>query len=829
MTMTSGARELEAASLRRTHPPESLGFGSTAEVQPLEGPVGQDRAAEAIAFGLETRVAGYNIFVTGPVGVGKRTALEAQLHEQARERPSPGDRVYLHNFHDPRRPIAVALGSGQGEQLVGDMRRFLEDARRELAAAFESDTYSRRQRELTEPIEHEQEAALTELREQAQANAIALELTPTGVMTMPLRGGQPITPADFTRLPEPVRNRYQTAIEDLGPRIQAFLIGMRGRQREARSRLRALEHEVALFAVGHLIDDLKERYAGCEKLTAWLTSVQEDVIENLAQFQAPPPGKAPDASATLAQAFLGGVERALARYEVNVLVTHDTGDGAPVVVETNPTYANLFGRIEHQGVIGGGFATDHRMLRPGAVHRANGGYLLLPAAEVLAQPPVWLKLKEVLRTGQIRLENLAEQYALFPTATLTPEPIELDLKVVLVGSPPLYELAYALDEDVRKLFRVKAEFDWRVAWDTAGVAGYASFLSAQIRSAGLLQFDAGAVARVIEHGGRLAESRDWLSTQFVEIAGLAAEASHWAASESNELVRAEHVERAIEQKVRRSDLIERHLQEMVKEGTLLLDFDGERIGQINGLSVLELGDYAFGHPVRITASAGPGKGALVSIEREAELSGHIHDKGFLTLIGYLRGRYGGERRIALAANLTFEQSYEHIDGDSAASAELYALLSELAGAPLRQDVAVTGSVNQHGELQAIGGVNEKIEGFYRACSLRELTGTQGVLIPEANVRHLMLSGEVVESVRAGRFHVWSARTVEEGIELLTGIPAGQRGPDGRFPDGTLHARIETRLERWARVAEEASSVDGAAVRVTSPASVRSESDVGGRW
>jgi lon-related putative ATP-dependent protease len=828
MTMTPGARELEAASLRRTHPPETLGFGSTEEVQPLEGPVGQDRAAEAIAFGLESRMTGYNIFVTGPVGVGKRTALEAQLNEQARERPSPGDCVYLHNFRDPRRPIAVSLGSGQGEQLVGDMRRFLEDARRELAAAFESDMYSRRQRELTEPIEREQEAALTELREQAQANAIALELTPTGVMTVPLRGGQPITPADFAGLPEPVRNRYQAAIEDLGPRIQAFLASMRGRSREARSRLRALEHEVALFAVGHLIEELKERYAGCDKLTAWLTSVQEDVIENLAQFQAPPPGDAPEASSTLAQAFLGGVERALARYEVNVLVAHDAGGGAPVVAETNPTYGNLFGRVEHQGVLGGGFVTDHRMLRPGAVHRANGGYLLLPAAEVLAQPPVWLKLKEVLRTGQIRLENLAEQYALFPTATLTPEPIELDLKVVLVGSPLLYELAYALDEDVRKLFRVKAEFDWRVAWDETGVAGYASFLSSQIRTGGLLHFDAGAVARVIEHGGRLAESRDWLSTQFVEIAGLAAEASHWAARDSNELVRAEHVERAIEQKVRRSDLIERHLQEMVREGTLLLDFDGARIGQVNGLSVLQLGDYSFGRPVRITASAGPGRGALVSIEREAELSGHIHDKGFLALIGYLRGRYGGERRIAVAANLTFEQSYEHIDGDSAASAELYALLSELAEAPLRQDVAVTGSVNQHGELQAIGGVNEKIEGFYRACSLRELTGTQGVIIPEANVRHLILSSEVVESVRAGRFHVWSARTSEEGIELLTGIPAGQRGPDGQFPDGTLHARVEERLERWARMAEEESGVDGAAMRFPSTASPNTTSRRAGR-
>ncbi|HSC04524.1 MAG TPA: AAA family ATPase [Solirubrobacteraceae bacterium] len=820
------ARELDAESLRRTHPPGTLGFGSTEEVKPREGPVGQARAEEAITFGLEAEMAGYNIFATGPVGVGKRTALEARLHEQAKTRPAAGDWVYLHNFRDARRPLAVALGSGHGRRLVDDMRQFLEDARRELAAAFESETYTRRQHELTEPIEREQEAALTELREHAQTGGIAFELTPTGVMTVPLRGGHPMTPAEFAQLPENVRDRYQTAIEELGPRIEAFLTDMRGRQREARRQLRALEREVALFAVGHRIDELKDRYRAYGKLVAWLSSVQEDVIENLGELHVRGAEDRTEPASPLAQA-MSGEGRGLHRYEVNVFVANDANGGAPVVVETNPTYSNLFGRIEHQGVLGGGFVTDHRMLRAGAVHRANGGYLMLPAAEVLTQPLVWPKLKEVLRSGQIRLENLAEQYAMFPTATLSPEPIELDLKVVLVGSPALYELAYTLDEDVRKLFRVKAEFDWRVAWDDAGVADYASFLSSQIRSEGLRHFDAGAVARVVEHGGRLAESRDWLSTRFVEIAGLAAEAAHWAARDGSALVSAEHVERAIEQKVRRSDLVERYLQEMVREGTLLLDLDGERVGQVNGLSVLEMGDYAFGRPVRITASAGPGRGALVSIERETELSGHIHDKGFLTLTGYLRGRYGAERRIAMAANLTFEQSYEHIDGDSAASAELYALLSELAGAALRQDVAVTGSVNQHGELQAIGGVNEKIEGFYHACALRGLTGRQGVIIPEANVRNLMLSREVVESVRAGRFHVWSARTVEDGIELLTGLPAGDRGPEGRFLPGTLHARVEERLERWARMADEPAGFDGA--RRTPQTPERSDGSVRGGY
>jgi lon-related putative ATP-dependent protease len=799
MSERPGARELPTDELLRACPPDALGFASTEEVEPLDGTVGQARADEAISFGLEAEVAGYNIFATGPVGVGKRTSLEAHLREHAHRREPSGDWVYLHNFREPRQPIAVALPTGQGPRLAADMRQFLQDARRELTGAFESDTYARRRHEVTEPIERDQETALAELREQAQAGGIGLELTPAGVMTVPLRGGQPMTPAEFAQLPESVRTRYQAALEELGPRTQAFLTRTRGLQREARERLRALEREVALFAVGHLIDELKERYAQPSKLVEWLSAVADDVTENLGQFQAQDGAR--EAPASLLQALGETPEQALARYAVNVFVTHEGESSAPVVLESNPTYPKLFGRIEHHGVLGGGFVTDHRMLRPGAVHRANGGYLMLPAAEVLTQPLVWSKLKEILRAGQIRLENLAEQYALFPTATLTPEPIELDLKVVLVGTPPLYELAYRLDEDVRKLFRVKAEFDWRLPFDEEGVRGYASFLSARTRDAGLRHFDAGAVARVVEHGARLAESREWLTTRFVEIAGLAAEASHWAAKDGSGLVGADHVERAIERKVRRSDLIEQRLLEMVAEGTLMLDLDGERIGQVNGLSVLDLGDYTFGRPVRITASAGPGRGALVSIERETELSGHIHDKGFLILSGFLRERYGGERWIALAANLTFEQSYEHIDGDSAASAELYALLSELAGAPLRQDIAVTGSVNQHGELQAIGGVNEKIEGFYRACKLKELTGRQGVIIPEANVKHLMLAAEVVDSVREGRFHVWSARDVDEGIELLTGLPAGVRGEDGRFPEATLHARIEERLERWAQMAE----------------------------
>jgi predicted ATP-dependent protease len=784
MTASAAPHELALDALRRICAPSSLGFASTEQVEPLDGTVGQTRANDAIAFGLAAEMPGYNIFATGPVGTGKRTSIEAHLNEHARRRPAAGDWVYVHNFRDPRRPIAMALPPGRSQGLAADMRRFLEDARRDLTGAFESEVYARRRRDLVEPLEREQESALAELQQEGSARGIALELTPTGLLTVPLLDGHPITPAQFGQLTDEQRAGYQRSLEELGPRIQAFLTRVRSLQREGRDRVRELDRDVGLFAVGHLIEELKERHSHSPQLAEWLTAVAEDVTENLGQFRSQE--SSGEGGETLLAAI--GAQHQFTRYEVNAFVANEPEGGAPVVLESNPTYPNLFGRIEHAGVLGGGFVTDHRMLRPGAVHRANGGYLMLPAAEVLSQPLVWLKLKEVLRTRRIRLENPAEEYALIPTTTMMPETIELDLKVVLVGSPQLYQLAYMLDEDLRKLFRVKAEFDWRVPWDEHGERGYAGFLSSQVRNEGLLHFDADAVARVIEHGARLAESREWLSTSFVEVAGLAAEASHFAARDDSALVGAAHVERAIEHKVRRSNLIEQRLLEMVAEGALLLDFDGSRVGQVNGLSVLDLGDYVFGRPVRITATAGPGRGALLSIERETELSGHIHDKGFLTLTGYLRAHYGGERRIALGATLTFEQSYDRIDGDSAASAELYALLSQIAEIPLRQDVAVTGSVNQHGELQAIGGVNEKIEGFYRTCALNELAGEQGVIIPEANIRNLMLSNDVIEAVRAGRFHVWSARDVDAGIELLTGVPAA-----------TVHARVEERLERWGRL------------------------------
>ena len=537
----------------------------------------------------------------------------------------------------------------------------------------------------------------------------------------------------------------------------------------------------------------------------------EDILENVGQFRAPAEGEGSEPP-QLIEALMGGAQRRsredfFGRYEVNVLVGRDDTKGAPVVIETNPTYYNLFGRIEYRATLGA-VTTDHRYIRPGAIHRANGGYLMVEALDLLTQPFAWDRLKQVLRTGRVQVENIGAQYTLFPTVTLTPEPIELDIKVVLIGPAHLYQLLYALDDEVRELFRVRADFDIELPWGDEQVQQYAAFVSRQVREQGLRHFEPAAVGRVVEHSARIREHQQKLSARFIDIVDLLAEASHWAGGAGRELVSAEDVEHAIEAKVYRSNLVEEKIRELIAERTFLIDTEGASAGQVNGLSVALLGDYEFGRPTRITAAIAVGEGDVVNIDRETKLSGPIHDKGFLILGGFLRDRFGRERPLSLRASMVFEQSYEEIEGDSASSAELYALLSALGDAPIEQGIAVTGSVDQRGEVQAIGGVNEKIEGFFAVCRARGLTGRQGVVIPAANVRNLMLRSEVVEAVREGHFSIWAVETVDQGVEILTGLPAGARGPDGTYPDGSLHRRVEDRLVRMAEIAREFGGAHG---------------------
>jgi lon-related putative ATP-dependent protease len=790
---------LTAEDLRRSLDPADLPFASTAEVEPLDGMMSQPRAGEALELALDIDVPGYNVFATGAAGTGKRAVLEAELRRRAAARPAPRDWVYLHDFADPTRPAAVALPAGRGPDLAADVAALVEESRRGIAEAFESDRYRERHRVVHERVDGRRRQVIEQLQQLGRARDVDLELTPAGVVSMPLVDGESIAPEAFMQLPPERQAAYQQAVHELESDVRQAFTRLRALEREGREELAQLDHEVALFAIGHLVDEMKRRWSEADRLGAWLDALREDLIEHVDLLRAE--GSEPSAPAGLAALIPGRRQDFVDRYEVNVLVTHEAGAAAPVVAVYDCSYYELFGRIEYETVYGAAL-TDHRHVRAGAAHRAAGGYLLLHAPDVLSKPFVWGRLKELLRTRKARIENLGAQYMLFPSASLEPEPIDVDLTVVLVGSTELYRLLQAIDPDVRQLFKVRADFDTEAAWDEETVGGYAAFVRQQVRDHGLPDFDRTAVARLVEHGSRLADDRERLSTHLPEIADIVREAAHAATADGAGLVTAAHVERSLRDRRRRSDLPEQRLRRHTIQGDLHVDVTGSVTGQVNGLAIVGLGDHAFGHPIRITATVAAGDGKVVDIDREAELSGPIHDKGVLILAGLLRHLYCRDTALALRASLVFEQSYGPVEGDSASSAELLALLSALADVPIHQRVGVTGSVDQHGHMQAIGGVNEKIEGFFALCREHGLTGDQGVIIPTANLRHLMLDHEVVDAVRDGRFHVWATDTIDEAIELLTGTIAGVPAADGTYPEHTFHGRAQARIARLAALARE---------------------------
>jgi lon-related putative ATP-dependent protease len=786
---------LAPEALRRRCDPASLGFDTTAAVAPADGAAGQERALRAIDFAVAVAQRGYNVFATGPDGTGKRDTVEARLRAHARVRPAPPDIVFLFNFEQPARPHCAALPPGGGGRLARSMAGFVASAAAEIPRAFESESYQHRRAGAFAPLEAERQRLLDEVRSFAREHSLELEVTPAGAMMIAVIGGQRVSPEQFAQLPEEKRRELEASSHQVEERMGAVMPALREIDARARERISALDREVVLFAVGHLIDEIKREHGGVPDLAAWLDRVREDVIDNYGGFL---PEVAPTHAAGPQRPPASDVFRA--RYEVNVFVTSES-DHAPVIVERNPTFARLFGRIEFETAFGAA-VTDHRRIVSGAVHRASGGYLVLRAADVLRQPFVWDKLKETLRSARAQLENPGEQLMVFPITTLTPDPVPLDLKVVLIGPADLYELMHGADEDLRELFRVRADFDVQMPWGEHEPEQYAAFVSAQVARQSLRHFTARAVALVVEEGARIAANQGKLTTQFQELSDLLTEANHWAADAGAEIVDAEHIERALRERRGRSDLVEQRLAEMVDEGTVHIELAGEAVGQLNGLAVVFVGNHAFGHPARITAATAPGGGELVSIDRESKLSGRIHDKGFLTLRGYLEQHYGNGVPLSLSASLTFEQSYGMTEGDSASSSELYALLSSLAQAPIAQGIAVTGSVDQHGRVQAVGGVTEKIEGFFAACERAGLTGEQGVVVPASNRRHLMLAEPVVASVAAGRFNVWAVATVDEGIEILTGLPAGERLEDGGYSPGSIHARVHDRLRAMAAATRE---------------------------
>ncbi|HSB39182.1 MAG TPA: ATP-binding protein [Gaiellaceae bacterium] len=792
---------LRPDSLRRRLDPLELGFRSTEEVDPLVGTIGQPRALDALEYGLEIGTAGFNLVVTGAPGSGRLSTVLDYLRARAAGKPVPDDWVYVHNFQNPDRPNAIHMVRGRGSDFARAMDDFVEAARREIRRAFESEEYDRRQREVIAEIAQERERRENELSLFADEHGLALKTTLTGIASMPLLDGKPITRAEFEALPEQRREQITKATEEVEERAGSYLHQVRKLEKEATRRVGELEREVALFATEPLFHELEERFGDQPEVVDYLGDVKTELLEHLDEFRDGEEGSLPPP-------FGPSLHRdGHARFRVNVLVDNREAEGAPIVVEHNPTYYNLLGRVEYRAAFGA-MVTDFREIKAGALHRANGGFLVLDALDVLGHPFAWEALKRALRGSEMRIENLGEEFSPVPSATLRPEPIPLDVKVVLLASPLLYQALYHLDEDFRELFKVKAEFSPELDWSPEHHHNYAAFVSRCVRENGLRHFDRAAVAKLIEHGARLRENQRKLTARLLEISDLVSEASFWAITLGHALVEASDVELAIRKKEYRSSLLEERVQELIGEGTIVIQTAGERVGQVNGVSILDVGDYEFGRPCRVSARVALGRGRIESIEREIELSGPIHSKGVMILSGYLRATYAEDWPLPVSATITFEQSYDEVEGDSASSTELYALLSALSALPLDQSIAVTGSVDQHGDVQAVGGVTRKVEGFYATCKAHGLTGSQGVIVPEANVHNLMLDDEVVEAVRAGEFHVWAVRTADEGIELLTGRPAGGRRADGSYPEGSVHGLVAARLADYAERLRAFEATDG---------------------
>lgn len=784
---------LAPEQLRWVCDPAGFSFDTTAELHADEVIVGQDRAVQALDLGLSMTQPGYHVFISGPVGTGRTTYAKKKVQAASAARLTSPDWCYVYNFQQPDQPIAVSLPPGTGAQFRKDMDELVTELQDLIRKLFSSERFEERKAELLAEFERRISEIWTQLEAQARELGFVLQRQPTGISTVPVGpSGEPLTPDQFGALSDAQREDISKRGRQLQEGVGDALRKVRAIEREARDALRELERRAVRSTVADPITRLKERYADHSKVVQHLDHLLADVIEHLDDFKE---GEEPPAL-PLPFPQIARRQDPFLRYRVNLLVDNGHLRGAPMIVEANPTYYNLLGKVEYRGEFGA-LVTDFTMIKPGALQQANGGFVMLQVRDVLTSPFAWEALKRALKSGEARIENIGEQMGLIPTATLRPEPIPLTVKVILIGTALLYHLLYALDDDFRKLFKIKADFDTEVNRTDDTTTQYAAAIGAVCNRERLRPFDRGAVAAILEYSARLADHQQKFSTRFSEVTQIVYEASAWAERMGQATVTADEVRTAVEQKVYRSNRLEEKIQELVKQGQLLLSLDGGQSGQVNGLSVLQLGDYSFGHPSRITARTYVGSRGVVNIERETDLSGKVHSKGVFILASYLGGKYAQGRPLSLNASLTFEQTYSEVEGDSASSTELYALLSDLAGAPIEQSIAVTGSVNQKGEIQPIGGVNEKIEGYYAVCKLVGLSGRQGVMIPIQNALNLMLKEEVVEAVRRGDFHVWAVRTVDEGLEVLTGLEAGEAAGDGTFPDGTVNQRVSARLNELA--------------------------------
>jgi lon-related putative ATP-dependent protease len=798
-TEETAVRPLRPDQLYRETDLSTLTFSTTAELQPIDGLVGQARALEAIRFGTQIGKAGFNLFVIGPNGARMQDAVKAVLTEEVQGKPSPSDWVYVNNFIDADRPIAIELPAGQARNFHDAMHKLIDDLKSALPAVFQSEDYQTRRSAIDDSFQKRQGEAFSALHDKAAKSNIVLLRTPVGFALAPAKDDKVVPPDEFRTWPEEKRREVQSTIEGLEKDLEHIIHQLPQWERQRRDEVRQLNRDTAKYAVDQLIEDTKALFRENGRVVRHIETVRADLVENVGMFV----GKGDDDEIETSDFRPGSV---FDRYEVNVLVTQESDKPAPIVEELHPALANLIGRIEYIP-LRGALVTNFRLIKAGAIHRANGGYLLLDARSVLLEPFSWAALKRTLRRGEIAIEDIGRFLGFTSTVSLEPDPIPLSVKVVLFGDRLLYFLLAALDPELAEHFKVLADFENDLARTPENEAILARLLATLAQRDGLKPLDREAVALVLEHASRSADHASKLSLVVEQLREILIEADFCAGEAKRSVISRSDVGSALQARIRRAARLRDRTQEAILEKVALIDTVGSHVGQINGLSVTELGGFSFGRPTRITCQVRPGSGKVVDIEREVELGGPVHSKGVLILSGFLAGQYALDTPMSLFASLVFEQSYGGVEGDSASSAELYALLSALADVPLRQDLAVTGSVNQYGEIQAIGGVNEKIEGFFDICHARGLTGTQAVLIPQANVQHLMLRKDVTDACAAGRFAVYPIATINQGLALLTGVSAGERTTDGAYPLGSVNRRVEDRLRAFASIRKNFASQD----------------------
>ncbi len=780
---------------------DQLAFDSTDDLTPIKVPIGQPRAAEALQFGMGMTRKGYHIFALGEQGTGRHTLIRKLLDDRAQSEAVPSDICYVNNFEDGHKPKVLILPPGRARELDKDVKTMIENVRRALRAAFENEDYQNRRQAINLEFQEKQQQSFEALQKKAQEANLTLMRTPSGLTFAPVRDKELMSPEEYEKLPEEERRRLEENIQLLQQEAGRIMQQIPAWQREIGEKQKSLDQEVSQYAVAPVLAEMVSKYQDLPEVVAHLKVVEKDINENLQPFVQSQGGEQDQLQQMIQQRLAGGGgaardgdadSPALRKYRVNVVVDNGQTRGAPVVYEENPTYQNLTGRVEHLAQMGA-LVTDFQMIRGGALHRANGGYLIVDALKMLQVPFAWEGLKRALNAGEIKLESLGQMYSLISTVSLEPDPVPLKIKVVLIGAPMVYYTLRRYDPEFGELFKVAADFADRMDRNEENQLALARMIAGMVRNEGLRPLDRGAVGRVIEHSARSIEDSRKLSIHLQHLNDLLRESDYWAGRNGHAGITAADVQKAIDAWIYRSDHLRERMQEQIARGIVFVDTDGAKVGQINGLAVLQLGDFMFGRPSRITARISMGKGNVVDIEREVAMGGPIHSKGVLILSGFLGARYAYDQPLPLSASLVFEQSYSGVEGDSASSAELYALLSAISQIPIRQSFAVTGSVNQHGIVQPIGGVNEKIEGFFDVCKAKGLSGEQGVLIPEANVQHLMLRQDVINAVEEGRFAVYAVRTIDEGIEILTGMPAGEADEQGLFPEESVNGQVYRKI------------------------------------